>query len=538
MRNELTIELDNHIADSNEIDSTKLELTMKITCFLAVAVEPLFTFFLAEQTNFSINQLIKAFLTESPPEIIGKFVTALAITCASIDLICDTICVNPARDAADLVRVMNKEDVLKNKTIKKIMTMSLSLIAVTCSFPIGAALSAIPVAQMAASISNHWLRSLVEDGSLVILSLLGILYYTMFNQAKIKKHVDDFVETLKDLPPFTRKVKKNLLGFLEVLIQTCSNSSYRGIAFAFYMSAIIAEILHLNNSTDIAKLFITISGVSTVLVTLFTRTLSTSNAIMNDKFNFLSQAEINKASGIAAGTITDAILSVLRGGSLVVLSWSKYSGPLFAKLLCSALLGGATLMHSFYVRCMVRKKENALSELSNEELKKRSINIDETSALLLKQSFSDNSNIRKAKLFDDLSATIQLDSVLIWFIFIINFISRFTRLISFYGFSNQLSQTMKWGLSKYDNLAVTCSAGGEVTKNDFSVYASSINDTIKCVATSWKLEKARDENSQSNTWCRFFSRPFRSIWHASPYCYTMKELKDLNEKENNNISQP
>lgn len=137
---------------------------------------------------------------------------------------------------------------------------------------------------------------------------------------------------------------------------------------------------------------------------------------------------------------------------------------------------------------------------------------------------------RAKKLFDGISVNIKLHFLILWFIFIANFIARFTRLISFYGFSNQLSTTLGWNLNKYQNMAITLSAGGEVTKNDFAVFGESIEDTLRNIATSWKLEKARDERAGNFGWCNFFSRPIRTAWNSSPYCYSIQELEDADSK--------
>lgn len=516
------------IINKNNVETT-LDLSIarfaKLICFFAVGIGPIYSYFLGVQTNLAIKQLILDFITESPSSTLLGIIPKIAVFCAVFDGICDTICVNPVRDADELIRMWNKGDILQNKTIKRALYLTLTTIAITCSFPAGAAVTAVPLASLAGGMTNKMLRIIVQNSSLGILTILGIIYYAMFNQHKLKKHVNEFIDVFENIPDFVRGICKDLLGFIEVLVQLVANASYRGILFAFCMSAVLAQVLNLNNTTDFAKVLMSIAGFSTVLITLFTRTLSTSQAILNKKYYLLTSEEISQAPGVSLGTIRDSLLSVIRTGSLILLLWSIWDESLHVKFACSTILGSAILMHSLYMGYRLKKKNNALAVLSAEELNIRNNqNIDETIRLITPSNYDEES--RKTKLFDGIAATIRLHFLLVWILYLVNLISRFTRLISFYGFSHQLSNTLNWNLNNYQNLAVTGFAGVEVTKNDFHVFADSIKDTVSNIATSWKLQKVSDQRSHSNAWFGFFSRPFRAVSQTSPYSYSLSELEE------------
>lgn len=346
----------NFISSIPIIQNTKMRTAIKSTCFAAVAIEPFYSYFIATQTNVAIQQLVNDFITEAPLSIILDLILSSSATFAVFNLFCDVTSVNPSRDADELIRSLSKENGFKTTTVKRALSLIIMGLAVTCSFPAGAAANGIPVESLATKFTSGMTADVIGYIGLGSLTFLGVTYYVMFNNIKIQRHVSAFIDSLKDIPAFNAKLIKDFLSYIEIFMQTVSNSSYRGIAFGFILSDVIQEVLHMNNTSEAARAAIWTAGLTTLLITFFSRTLSTKDYILNSKFDLLTNKEIQKASVISLNTISDAVLSLVRGGSLDVLLWSSLGSSILIKLLLAGSIGGITLMHSFYVRCMVRKK--------------------------------------------------------------------------------------------------------------------------------------------------------------------------------------
>lgn len=243
--------------------------------------------------------------------------------------------------------------------------------------------------------------------------------------------------------------------------------------------------------------------------------------------------------------ISDAILSLIRGGAVGAIVSEFIHLPLAYKYSLSSLIGFVPFSHSLYVRYQAGRKKDALNlkeerqkpteniteEIDNtEQTEPNNANDDKSIIRLLDENNNNESGlidpVRLApKLFDEIAASynspafnLAIDAV--------NFTARFTRFVAFFLFVQTINEVFLDNyFSPISVIGLVFLWGAEVFKNDGDLYGEAMKTTCQSMAAKWQLASARRDSS----WCNFFPNA-ASVVGTSLYDYSLNELKDAKEE--------
>ena len=187
----------------------------------AVVADALYSYFLWQSVCSAAEFAITEFGGVIAPSI-KDTIKYIAVPFVVANLLCDLTSVDPLREADQLTAASNKNISEHYELSKKIFGNLLKFIAMTTSYTAGASVDAISIANIIFLVTEGITADVINYSSLAIFTSLGVIYYSMFTNAEIQNHANEFVDIIKNPKAFLRSLKKNLLPMIEVLIQSLS----------------------------------------------------------------------------------------------------------------------------------------------------------------------------------------------------------------------------------------------------------------------------------------------------------------------------
>jgi hypothetical protein len=502
-------------------------------CVGAVDIEPLYSAFLLGDATVAAKKAIEMFgavVSDETKNVIYYLVLPFVVG----NLISDMTSVDFLREGDELTAPSTNEE-HRRALRERLLNYFLLTVAVLTLFPSGAAVDAIPVANALTGTPGIG-SDIAKYATLGLVTTLGEIYYFIFNKKNVKNHTKEFWETLSNPKEFGRNLKRNPGRYLEVYIQTNTNSLYRGVILA-YSALVVQEIVFgiARNNPYSRGISLTV-GIAAFVFTMFSRFLPTRDKFLNKNFKHITDVELAKVPKFRKELIWDAVLSVARGVSTGVILEEiipsiSSSLPLSEafKYWVGFTVGAAATAHSFYVRYYAGRDRAALEFVPKTKLIEKAT-ATETTALVPVQK----TDIEKAaEAFDKIAATHNSTGMNVAILFP-NTMGRLVRFLFSFGTILTLSLLfLDNPLSNKLLIAITFLLGMEVFKNDGDVFGKAMKTTFQGMATKWELER---ENGDRGSWScvsgNSLFRPLRVI-SKSPYDYSLPLLEKVAEEKNN-----
>ncbi len=509
----------------------------RVICVSAVGIEPFYSAFVWQSLREAAEKAIEMF-GGTVNDTVKDYIFYIAIPFAAVNLISDLTSVDPLRDADALTAPSQKEEEYTEFS-KRALGFFIKVLAVTASFPVGGLANTLPLKTFSEKFIQGSGGNIFFYGSTAVIVPLTVLYYMMFNNPKIQKHANEFVDTAKNPVEFFQNLYQNSSKYLEVWLQSLSNAVYRGVIFGYILMQSGKVILKVDKNNPYLLAFIILTGLSTFGVTLFSRFLSTRDRFLNPAFNSLTQEELDEAPRLRKALIYDGILSLTRGGGAAVFLSQVISKASIFKYGAPLLVGVILAAHSFYVRYQAGYYQEALKSqrinIANKaEADKNAV---ERANLLAFKSSTVRDPIKNApQLFDQIAAS-HASPGLDWVIDSINVTARFTKFIAFFLFLDVFNWIFPENkLSLMGASALVFLLGAEVFKNDCDMYRGALQDSWQGFAAKWQLEKENGDTASCSCFSGSFFRPakvaFKSLYDY-PYKLLVEEVAQSPESTSN-----
>ena len=463
------------------------------------------------------------------------------------NLISDTLCVDPLENADSLL--ISKQRKEKKEIIKLFFGLTLQLIGTLITYPAGSSSAALPIAEITKDFFNEELpANIINYLSIVAVSVLGAIYLAMFTNARLQRHVDEFIDVIKAPKIFLKNFIKNPDKYFEVWIQSLSNSIFRAISIGYVLYTVLTVILKADNKSEWVLWSAKITALMSFIITLFSRTLSVRDTILNPVYNALTLDDFKKAKLFRTEMLYDLIFTLIRAGSTSTLIFQLLPVPIFWKYSISAISGLALTIHGSYVGYSINLAKNALihkkeqiSLIQKGEEKEAAEDI----ALLEKTKINEK---RFMELFNEI-VKVDNPKYINLFVDTSNIMARIIRFIAFFLFVATFNEIFNFDLQSTTLIALTFLWGAEVFKNDAALYKESLLKTMSHFSAKFHLEAYRrnpeinqinneDDNIIKNINCntKNSEKPKKSLINSticffkaltkSPYDYSIEEVEN------------
>ena len=348
--------------------------------------------------------------------------------------------------------------------------------------------------------------------------MAGTIYHWMLLNASLGKHVEEFIDTMKDLPGFAKRFKKYPDRYFAAWTLTIINGIFSGVSAVFFFEQ-LTKLFPLLPEKIISPL-VGVIGINTFINTLFTRFLSTSNQFLAIDFEKLSPQQRQQVNGWGVKFAFDIFLNIAQAAAVGIIVKEQiflkfpfnYIVPLSATAL-SLIIGSAT-----YYGIRRDQKAVALFQPKLEEqagVESGSVSIGQLSNKYLYNTLVKNQNFNLKKVTALIFTGLLLEAT------------------AFFLFANTLSNPIKMKLTPYAYFAlVNIIILGSITSN-FRFFDNAIHQVFAEYSANKKLLNAREKLSQSSILTKGWfalTRPLRASL-VSGGNFSKNELQACAEQE-------
>ena len=514
--------VDNIVLSQTEFPPSIKNKLARAVCLSSVAVEPLYTIFVWQLTILSVAEVVKIFDGEVN-SVTKNCITYITIPFAIANLLADILSVDPLREADEITMPGEKLESKKLELKKLILGYFIKSLAVTIPYAVAGSADSIPVGSFLKSSASGFLGDILSYTSLVFLSFLGVVYYIMFMNDRIQKHVNEFIDLLKNPVLFLNNLKKNPGKYLEAWIQCLLDAFYRGITYSYIIGEVGTVIFNIDKNKTPCRIASIVTGGITFFIALFSRFLVARDKFLNPKFVFVTKQEIDKVREFNRDFIYDILLSAIRGLTLGFLAYELIPSSHALKYIASGIIASLATAQSLYVRIEAKLYEKALMLCNKDD---RPIN--EETPLISKDNFLENTG----KVFDELASSFKTSKSILA-IDIINLMARLIRFFAFFILVETINQSiLNNKLSMPCVVALTFLWGAEVLKNEAGIYKESMLNTCQGLAAKWQLEKEAKDVAKISCFSGSFFRPARVVF-KSVYDYPSSLVEKVARQQAN-----
>lgn len=304
----------------------------------------------------------------------------------------------------------------------------------------------------------------------------------MLTRTKINEHSYEFISRIVDTKNsmLINCAKSPLVSF-EAMIQTLINAINRSLLCAYITDQLLTQFFGNNNDhkNEVLNIFILYSSISTLYISLFSRTLNVYKQFFNPKFQEISFELLKNTQVSRFGIFVDISMGLLRGGAASVLLYKHGPTDFPANILLSISIGLCLTLQSVYSRYKSRLNQTALEKklekTMNEEIDPQVLE-----------------NITSLELFDFIKETFKTK----WtkrVAISLNLGERTARWLAFMGFLSTMNQLLKTNtnlkLDFYDLFCIQQLLCNPALENEFSFLQDTLVDNLAYYRTKVYLKK-------------------------------------------------